>query len=56
MKIKLKKGATISPTCNKYGLTLEQYYNLEAGKEIEVDTVSDDLKFKITIKGNKDGD
>lgn len=49
MKIKLKKGQKLRPIKNKYGLSLKDFYNLQAGKRITIDNMSEDLKGIVTI-------
>jgi len=55
MKIKLKKGAVLEPTNNKHGLSLEDFYNLESGKQIEIKQIPDSLKGLVSgvQNGNK---
>jgi hypothetical protein len=55
MKIKLKKGEHLEPTNNLHGLSLDEFYKLNAGKEIEVTEVPKTLKGKLTIKGKQNG-
>ena len=53
MKIKLKKGVKLRPIKNKYGLSLSEFYSLQAGRVITVDKMPDGLEGmanEITIK------
>jgi len=55
MKIKLKKGQKLRPIKNKYGLDLVDFYNLQAGKVIEVKEMPKELKGIINeIKKEKE--
>ena len=58
MKIKLKKGVKLRPIKNKYGLSLSEFYSLQAGRGITVDKMPDGLEgivteIKTKIKGDK---
>ena len=54
MKIQLIEGKNINPTCNLHGLSLNDYYNLESGKKIEVKKIPDSLKGLVAkAKGAK---
>jgi len=54
MKIKLKKGKTLKPIKNKFGLDLGDFYNLQAGKIINIKEVPKILKGMVDeIKENK---
>jgi len=58
MKIKLKKGVKLRPIKNKYGLSLSEFYGLQAGRVITVDKMPDGLEgivteIKTKIKGDK---
>jgi len=54
MKLKLKKGKILSSSKNKYGLDLGDYYNLQAGKQIEIKVVPEELKGMVDeIKGKQ---
>ena len=52
MKIKIKKGVKLSSDNNRHGLDLNDFYKLQAGKEVEVDNVSDSLKEFIESKSS----
>jgi hypothetical protein len=53
MKIRLKKGMKLSPIKNKYGLDLGDFYNLQAGKMIEIKDVSELKDIVDEIKEKK---
>ncbi len=44
MRIKKKKGRKLLPIKNKYGLDLGDFYNLQSGKIVTVDSVPKQLK------------
>jgi|TARA_Y100000034_G_scaffold9885_2_gene10474 hypothetical protein len=49
MKIKKKQACKIEPTNNKHGLDLNDFYNLQSGKTIEINLLPDSLRGKVEI-------
>lgn len=48
MKMKLKEGTQLDPINNHYGLSLCDFYKLNAGEGIDIETVPEELKTLTT--------
>ena len=58
MKVKLKKGESISSNMNYCGLDYDDWIALNQGKQVEMDSIPDKIKEKVegasaTNKGDK---
>ena len=57
MKVKLKKGESLSSNNNWSGLDYNDWLALGAGKEVELDSIPDPIKEQVeTTKSSKKGD
>ena len=57
MKVKLKKGESLSSNNNWSGLKYDDWLALSAGKEVEMDSIPEPIKEQVETKqSSKKGD